>query len=118
MNRKERKAANELIPGDLYVPGEFLQDEMDARGMKQVDLVKELGLSKSEVSLIISGKRSITVPIAIKLEKIFGIDAEVWMNLQVKYDIEKLKMEYSKDLKILGVSSKKKKEIKKTIIAA
>src|SRR6266566_3853862 len=85
--RMKKTSANNLIAGDLFVPGEYIAEEMKAREMKQVHLADKLGLSKSEMSLIIHGKRSITVPIALKLEKIFKIDAEIWMNLQVKYDI-------------------------------
>jgi HTH-type transcriptional regulator/antitoxin HigA len=116
--KKKKIAAHEMIAGDVFVPGEYILDELAARNMKQVDLANDLGLSKSEMSLIIHGKRSITVPIAIKLEKVFEIDAEFWMNLQVKYDIEKLKMEYARDLKSRNVPSKRRGAIQKAIAAA
>ena len=114
----KKTSANDLIAGDLFVPGEYIQEEMEARGMKQVELSEKLGLSKSEVSLIIHGKRNITVPIAIKLEKVFKVDAEIWMNLQVKYDIEKVKRQYSKELKNKEISSKKRKKMKEAISVA
>jgi len=96
MNESLGKEANSTIPGDLFVPGEYIKDEMSARGMKQVDLASALGLSKSEISLLLSGKRNITVMIAIQLEKIFDIDAETWMQIQIKYEIEKMKMALTK----------------------
>jgi addiction module HigA family antidote len=114
----KKTSADNLIAGDLFVPGTYIQEEMEARGMKQVELAEKLGLSKSEMSLIIHGKRSITVPIAIKLEKIFKIDAEIWMNIQIKYEIEKLKRQYSKELKDKSISAKKKIKIKRAISAA
>ena len=116
--KKNRVSANDMIAGDVFVPGEYIIDELEARGMKQVELAEKLALSKSETSLIIHGKRSITVPIALKLEKIFEIDAEFWMTLQIKYDIEKLKKQYSQESKLKGVSGKKKSQIKKVIATA
>jgi len=118
MNKKKSKTANQLIPGDIFHPGEFLKEEIDARGMKQVDLVSALNLSKSEVNLIIHGKRNITVPIAIRLESLFGIDAETWMNLQIKYEIEVVKLTHKNELKSKVVSPRKRASIKRVIAAA
>ena len=115
MNKVKRVAANQLIPGDIFLPGEYLLDEMNARGMNQTDLVRELELSKSEVSLIVNGKRSITVVIALKLENIFGIDAGIWMNLQVRYDIAKLKKKYSSSLQKRKIPPETKNRIRRAI---
>ena len=116
--KKNRIAANEMIAGDVFVPGGYILEELQARGIKQIELANELELSKSEISLIINGKRSITVPIAIKLEKFLNIDAEFWMNLQIKYDIEKLKMQYAQDLKSKTVSTKRRGNMQRAIAAA
>ncbi len=91
MNKHVKTAANSLIAGDVFHPGEFLNEEMEIRGIKQVDLAKELGLSKTEINLVVKGKRGITVPLAINLENVLGISAETWMNLQVKYEIDLLR---------------------------
>jgi len=86
MNKKKR-TANDMIPGDIIHPGEIIKDELDARDMSQQDLVDKIKMSKSEISLLLHGHRNITPTIAVLLEKAIGIDAEIWMNLQVKYDI-------------------------------
>ena len=116
--KKSKTAADQMIAGDIFVPGEYITEELDARGMKQVDLANELKLSKSEMSLIIHGKRKITIHIAINLERVFGIDAEFWMNLQIKYDIEKMKKEYSEALKLKGISTSRKNVLRKAIAIA
>ena len=115
MNKKASKAANDLIPGDLFVPGEYIKDEMEARGMKQVDLASAVGMSKSEISLLLSGKRNITILLAMQLEKLFEINAETWMNIQVKYDIEKVRMRHNKELESISLSPLKRMELKKAI---
>ena len=86
-----KKIANDMIPGDIFHPGEFIKDELEARGLSQQELADKMKVSKSEISLVINGHRDINVKLAILLEKALGIDAEVWMNLQVKYDIYKVK---------------------------
>lgn len=72
---------------DAFHPGEHLKDEITARNIKQGELAKSLNLSKSEMSLIINGKRNITVPLAAKIEEVLGIDAEFWLNLQASWDL-------------------------------
>jgi len=117
MNNTKPKEALQLSPGDLFVQGEYIKNEMEAWAMKQVDLVLALGMSKSEISLLLNGKRNITVLIAIQLENSFKIDAETWMNIQVKYDIEKVKMTHAKALESFSLSPLKRNELKKAIAA-
>jgi addiction module HigA family antidote len=110
--------ANDLSPGDAFHPGEFLAEEMEARGMKQVELAKALGLSKSEVSLILNGKRGISVSIALKLELLWGTHALIWMRLQVRYEVERIRIKYLKELKTSPLSSARKSALKKQLVRA
>lgn len=58
---------------------ELLQHLMEARGMKQVDLVGVLSPSKGLVSSIVNGKREISKAQAKKLGEIFNISASVFI---------------------------------------
>ena len=60
-------------------PHELLQHLMEARGMKQVDLVGILSLSKGLVSSIVNGKRQISKAQAKKLGEIFNISVSVFI---------------------------------------
>ena len=60
-------------------PHEFLQHLMEARGMKQVDLVGVLSPSKGLISAIVNGKRSISKTQAKKLEEIFNVSASIFI---------------------------------------
>lgn len=115
MSKAKKTAAHNLVAGDVFHPGEFLSEEMEARGMKQVDLATALGVSKTEVSLVVNGKRGITVLLAVKLEKLFDISAETWMNLQIKYEIDLLKKKHNEELKAKGITASKKAAIRKAI---
>ena len=109
--------ANDLVPGDVYHVGEYISEEMEARNMKQVELAKALDISKSEMSLILNGKRSLTIPMALKLEKIWSINALLWMRLQVRYQVESLRIEYTKQLQKSKLHIRKKLALKKLLNA-
>ena len=115
---KTRKKANEMIPGDVFHPGEFIKDELETRNLSQQDLAEKMKLSKSEISLLIHGHRNINVKIAILLEKVLGIDAEFWMNIQIKYDIDVVKKKAQKSIKQAKLSPAKKKKFGLLVKAA
>ena len=69
-------------------PGEMIKDELKERGMTQKQLATETGIKPSVLSETINGKRSISLNVAIALEKSLGIPADMWMNLQTQYDLD------------------------------
>ncbi len=81
--------ANDMIPGDVFHPSEIIRDEMEAQGIKQVELAKESGFNKSFISLLLNGKRNITSSIALTLEKVLSVKAETWIRLQKNYELQK-----------------------------
>jgi HTH-type transcriptional regulator/antitoxin HigA len=72
---------------DAPHPGEFLREELDARGWLQRDLAYILGVPEQAVNLIISGKRGITPEMAKALGKAFDVSAEYFVNLQKAYEM-------------------------------
>ena len=87
--REMKHYANEMTPGDVFHPGEIVKDEMEARGIKQADIVAASGFNKSFISLFLKGERSININLAIALETIFSIKAEFWIRLQKQYEMNK-----------------------------
>jgi HTH-type transcriptional regulator/antitoxin HigA len=43
------------------------------------------------LSETINGKRSVSLNVALALEKTLDIPADVWMNMQTQYDLDKAK---------------------------
>lgn len=68
-------------------PGEFIRDELDARGWAQRDLAYILGMKEQAINPIMSGKRGISPDMAQSLSKAFGISAEYFLNLQKAYEL-------------------------------
>jgi antitoxin HigA-1 len=70
-------------------PGEILlEDFMKPLGLTQYRLAKDIGVTPIRISQIINGKRAISVDTAMRLARYFGTSAEVWLRLQVTYDLE------------------------------
>ena len=86
MNNKD------LTPFVATHPGEMIRDELKERGMTQKRLAEEMGVKPSVLSETINGKRSVSKNVAIALEKALGIPAEIWMNLQSQYELDKARI--------------------------
>lgn len=78
---------NNLVPFTVIHPGEMLQDELVARGMKQKEVASMIGVPASVFNDVIKGRRSMTAELAVLLEEVLGIGAGHWMSLQGQYDI-------------------------------
>jgi len=66
-------------------PGEILEETLESRNMKKIDLAERCSLSAKTVSQIIGGKAPITAETAIQLERVLSVSANVWSNLDTNY---------------------------------
>lgn len=73
------------VPAEVFPPGEFIQEELDARGWTQGDLAQILDRPLRLVNELIAGKKQITPQTARGLAEAFGTDALYWMNLDSAY---------------------------------
>lgn len=88
-------SAKSIIPAIATHPGSVLKKELTARGIKQKDFAKAIGMPAPNLNELIKGKRNITETIAIKLEEALGISFQNWMNLQNRYHyVVKCREEY------------------------
>ena len=82
-----KSALNEFIPDYAVHPGEILEETLEARGMKKLDFAQRCGLSDKTVSQIINGKAHVTPDTSIQFERVLGVSAAVWNNLQSNYHL-------------------------------
>ncbi|NLT24635.1 MAG: HigA family addiction module antidote protein [Syntrophorhabdus sp.] len=76
---------------EVFPPGEFIKEELEARGWSQIDLSEIIGRQPNVVNEIVMGKRSITPETAKALGEAFGTTAQIWMNLETAYQLWKSK---------------------------
>lgn len=63
-------------------PSEKIKRFMAQKGLKQAGLAVLLGVNQGTVSRLLSGKRSLSLPLAVKLRKTIGIDPSEWPSKQ------------------------------------
>jgi len=79
-------------PAEVFPPGDFIRDELDARGWTQGDLAQIMGRPLRLVNELVAGKKQITPDTARGLAKAFGDDdALYWMNLDSAYRLSQTK---------------------------
>ncbi|MFZ4576022.1 MAG: HigA family addiction module antitoxin [Phycisphaerales bacterium] len=70
-------------------PGEILRlDFMEPLGISAYRLAKELGISAQHISRIIKGTRGVSGDVALRLARLFGTSADLWMGLQSRYELD------------------------------
>lgn len=70
-------------------PGKILKERlMEPNGLTANKLAKLLDVSPTCVAEIIKGRREITTNTAARLGRCFGMSAQFWLNLQMRYDLE------------------------------
>ncbi len=76
---------------DLLVPhpGDFIREELEARGWSQRDLAFVLGKEESGINAVIGGRRGISPEMAKLLGDAFDVNPELFMNLQRAYDLSR-----------------------------
>ena len=74
-------------PAEVFPPGEFVREELAARGWTQATLAAVINRPIQVVNMIIRGKKRITARTAHELAAAFGASPELWMNLQSAWDL-------------------------------
>lgn len=70
-------------------PGEvLLHDFIEPLGLTRYRVAKLAGTQQRRIDEICAGKRAITADTALRIARLFGMDAQTWMNLQAQYDLE------------------------------
>lgn len=74
---------------EVRPPGEFIKEELAARGWSQRDLAFILGQTEQQLSPLLSGKRAVSPDMAHALGAAFEIDPRFFANLQSLYDLSR-----------------------------
>ncbi len=72
-------------PDYAVPPGATLQETIDSLGMTQRELALRTGMAPKTINEIINGKAPITPATSILLERVTGIPARMWNNLESNY---------------------------------
>lgn len=83
-------------------PGKMLLEEfLTPMGLTQRELAEAVHLPYQRINKIINGHQGITPSTALRLAKFFGMSADFWMNLQLRWDLYHAQQSEQKDLKTI-----------------
>ncbi len=84
----------DTYPDVAIPPGEYLAEEIEARGISQKELAKRMKRPLNAINEIVNGKKAITAATALQLEEALpGIPARFWLNLETDYQLTKALMD-------------------------
>jgi addiction module HigA family antidote len=72
----------------LLHPGECLRSVLEDARLSVNAVALALRVPANRLTEILNGRRAITADTAMRLDRYFGTSAQMWMNLQAKYDLE------------------------------
>lgn len=87
--------ANNVTPFEPTHPGELIKDELDSRNLTQAKLAESIGVSCSLINEIVKGKRGVSTELALLIEAALDIPADLLLNLQGAYNMQKAKSDAS-----------------------
>jgi addiction module HigA family antidote len=73
-------------------PGELLrEDVMPALGRTRAEIARLLGVSRQTLHAILTERAPVTPEMALRLGKLCGNGPDLWLALQSRYDLERLR---------------------------
>ncbi|MBR1447132.1 MAG: HigA family addiction module antidote protein [Prevotella sp.] len=68
-------------------PGDVLKEELEARGISQKKFSEVLSIPYTQLNEILNGKRPVTTDFALMMEAALGINPEMLINMQTRYNM-------------------------------
>jgi len=78
-------------------PGRIVRKEcIDPLALTVTEAAKRLGVTRQALNNLVNGKRGISAEMAVRLSKAFGSSPEVWLGMQMEYDLAQVEKEAQK----------------------
>ncbi len=72
-------------------PGELVRENVDDLGLSVAKAAVALGITRQQLYNVVNGRSSITPEMALRLEKALGGSAELWLRMQLNFDLAKVR---------------------------
>ncbi len=80
-------------------PGEMLLEEfLLPMRLTQQELAKAIHVPYRKINELVNRRGKMTISMALRLAKYFGVSAAFWMNLQLRWDLYHVEQSENKDL--------------------
>ncbi len=69
-------------------PGEIVKDALiEGANLSVTEAARRLGISRTALSQFLNGHTGISSEMALRLSKLFSTSIEMWLNMQVQYEV-------------------------------
>jgi addiction module HigA family antidote len=83
-------------------PGEMLLEEfLVPMGLTQRELANAIHVPYQRINELVNGRRGMTPSTALRLARFFGVSADFWMTLQLRWDLYYATRKESKQLELI-----------------
>ena len=76
----------------------LVEEFLTPMGINETELAQFIHAPAQRINEIITDQKSVTPSIALRLAKYFGMTADFWMNLQLRWDLYQTQQAESEDL--------------------
>lgn len=72
-------------------PGVIVKEWVRKTGVSQQEFANRIHISRVRLNELVNGRRGITIDTALRLERVLGVPANHWLELQAKYDLTQIR---------------------------
>lgn len=83
-------------------PGEVLQEYLPG-GTSVTEAAQKIGVSRRALSAILNGRAGISAEMAVRLSKALSTSADLWLGMQMQYDLWQAQQNPPKGVKKFGM---------------
>lgn len=83
--------AQEKNPNDIIFLGQFFDSLLEQIKVKKSRFAQYIQISSRNINKYFSGERKFNIDHALKLEQMFNVQAEIFLEIQIKNDLLKAK---------------------------
>jgi addiction module HigA family antidote len=83
-------------------PGEVLKDLFIPTGLTVAEAARRLGVSRQALSAILNCRAGVSAEMALRLSKALGTSPDVWLGMQMQYDLWQAKRKPPKGVEKLA----------------
>jgi addiction module HigA family antidote len=72
-------------------PGELVRANIDELGLSVAEAATGLGITRQQLYNVIAGRSAATPEMAVRFEQAFGGTADMWLRMQIAYDLAQVR---------------------------
>ena len=72
-------------------PGHTIRNMLNELGLSITGAAKALGVNRQTLNNLVNEHNGVSPEMALRLEAVFGSTADAWLQMQVNYDISKVR---------------------------